>query len=135
LTKEAIGVRGGDAARHSNRQDGQGGDTWRSVFNEACRKLVKDPETEATQKDVDRIAFDSDKAGAGHGSKVHRNSHMLSDYERGRFIHVEGTHKVLERALKRFPRTKPLDLADAAYWSWYDLDSGPKDAGSGWGGF
>lgn len=55
---------------------------------------------------------------------------------------------MLERSLKRFPKAKPLDLADAAYWSWHDLDSGPKEAassqaddtfgelaGAGWGRF
>jgi hypothetical protein len=56
------------------------------------------------------------KAGAGHGSKVARNQRMLVDYEQGKIIHVRGTHKVLERALKRFPE-KPLDLADAARMS------------------
>ena len=38
----------------------------------------------------------------------------------GRVIHVRGTHNTLERSLRRFP-TKPLDLADAAYWGWYDM--------------
>ena len=122
----------------------QGGDTWISVFREALDALVE--EGEITQEQADRVSFDSDKAGAGHGSKVHRNSLMLSDYERGRFVHVKGTHRALERSLKRFPKTKPLDLADAAYWSWHDLDSGggpvtassssafgPIGPGSGWG--
>ncbi len=87
-----------------------GGDTWLSVFAEARR---------ATGIDV---AFDSEKAGAGHGSKTHRSAQMLADYERPRrIIHVEGTHLVLEAALRRFPRTKPFDLADACFWSWRDL--------------
>ena len=30
----------------------------------------------------------------------------------------------LERALRRFPRTKPFDLVDAAFWAWHDLRSG-----------
>jgi hypothetical protein len=30
-------------------------------------------------------------------------------------------HNTLEKALRRFPLTKPFDLADAAYWSWADL--------------
>jgi hypothetical protein len=48
---------------------------------------------------------------------------MLADYERpGRIIHVRGTHEILERALRRFPRTKPFDLVDGAYWSWRDLN-------------
>ena len=111
-------------ARSVGVETDQGGDTWQSVFSEAKKALVE--EGEITQEQADRVVFDSDKAGAGHGSKVHRNSLMLSEYERGTFVHVKGTHNVLERALKRFPKTKPLDLADAAYWSWHDLDSGPK---------
>ena len=98
----------------------QGGDVWRSAFDEACRELVE--EGKVLERDLP--AFDSAKAGAGHGSKTHRGGLMLADYERGRFVHVAGTHAVLERALKRFPKTKPLDLADAAYWAWHDLTSG-----------
>jgi hypothetical protein len=52
---------------------------------------------------------------------------MLTDYERGRIIHVLGTHEVLERALKRFPVQKPYDLVDAAGWSWRDLTDGLRD--------
>ena len=65
--------------------------------------------------------FQQAKAGAGHGSKVHRNSLMLTSYDRGEVVHVEGTHEALESALRRFPLTKPFDLVDAAYWSWADL--------------
>ena len=65
--------------------------------------------------------FRSDKAGAGHGPKAHRAGQMLADYERAAIVHVVGTHETLERALRRFPRTKPLDLVDASYWSWRDL--------------
>ncbi len=46
---------------------------------------------------------------------------MLVDYEHGMIVHVAGTHEVLERALRRFPRSKPYDLTDAAFWSWHDL--------------
>jgi hypothetical protein len=46
---------------------------------------------------------------------------MLSAYERGQFVHVIGTHETLERALRRFPKTKPFDLTDASFWSWHDL--------------
>jgi hypothetical protein len=98
----------------------QGGDTWRSVFQVAVDSLISNGEIQAMQAPV----FASDKAGAGHGPKAHRASQMLTDYERGKFVHVEGTHQVLERALRRFPKTKPFDLTDAAYWSWYDLTGG-----------
>jgi len=96
----------------------QGGDTWESVFREALR----DPRVMPT---VNRLGwsptFAQAKAGS-IGSKRERSQKMLSQgYERGQVIHVEGTHKVLEQALRRFPETKPFDLADAAFWSWFDL--------------
>lgn len=101
----------------------QGGDTWRSVFRDACNTLLNDPAhpeiTPATQ--FPRFAWA--KAGAGYGSKMERNQRMLSDYERGQVVHVEGTHQTLERALRRFPGD-PLDLADAAFWGWNDLRNG-----------
>lgn len=100
LHAEAVGV-----------ETDQGGDTWQSVYREAVRALgITHPP-----------AFRSAKAGEGHGPKVERSGRMLTDYERGRVVHVTGTHTTLERALSRFPKTKPFDLADAAYWSWYDL--------------
>lgn len=104
----------------------QGGDLWRDAYREAVRELVE----EGLVSERKTPAFRSEKAGAGHGSKIHRGSLMLADYERGRFVHVTGTHDILERALKRFPKTKPLDLADCAYWSWHDLDAGGETASS-----
>jgi hypothetical protein len=89
----------------------QGGDTWQSVYKQA----VQDLKLERPPK------FRSEKAGAGHGPKAERASRMLVDYERGRIVHVLGTHQILERALRRFPRTKPFDLTDACYWGWNDL--------------
>lgn len=54
-------------------------------------------------------------------SKAERQSRMVVPYEQGRIIHVlNETTTVLEKALKRFPKT-PDDLADAAYWSWFSL--------------
>ncbi len=97
----------------------QGGDTWYSVVAEAKAALLKEE-----RLDCSRIEFRHDKAGAGHGPKAHRASLMLVDYERGNIVHVEGTHTVLERALHRFPRVKPHDLVDSAYWSWADLRGG-----------
>lgn len=100
LKAEAVGV-----------ETDQGGDTWQSVYREAARALGI----------VEPPAFRSDKAGAGHGPKVHRAQQMVADYERGRIVHVIGTHTVLEKAQRRFPKVKPFDLVDAGYWSWQDL--------------
>lgn len=97
----------------------QGGDTWYSVVAEAKAALLKDE-----RLDCSRVTFAHDKAGAGHGPKAHRASLMLVDYERGGIVHVEGTHTVLERALHRFPRVKPMDLVDSAVWAWKDLRGG-----------
>ena len=95
----------------------QGGDTWGTVYQQACREL-------AAEMGAARFpAFRSDKAGAGYGSKVERNQRMLTDYESGLVLHATGTHGALERSLRRFPR-KPLDLADAAFWVWNDLRGG-----------
>jgi hypothetical protein len=95
----------------------QGGDTWKTVYNQAWDILVKEGKTDGAKKPI----FKSEKAGSGHGSKVERASKMLVDYENGRIVHVIGTHDSLERALYRFPLTKPYDLVDASYWSWQYL--------------
>ena len=78
------------------------------------------------EKTVRKPDFRQAKAGAGHGPKAHRASLMLADYEKARFIHVIGTHELLERALRRYLLRKPFDLVDAAYWSWNDLRKGKK---------
>lgn len=94
----------------------QGGDTWKDTFDKAWEE-----ETAHDDPPPRRLPFADAKAGAGHGSKVHRQQQQLADYEHGRIIHVEGpTAHILERALRRFPK-KPMDLADASYWSWDDL--------------
>lgn len=101
----------------------QGGDTWRSVYARALDALKADGQLPATPP-----RFISAKAGQGHGPKAHRAAQMLPDYERGEIVHVTGTHETLERALRRFPRTKPFDLVDVCYWSWQDLRSVPRPA-------
>jgi hypothetical protein len=98
----------------------QGGDTWKTVFNWALKEIQ-----EEMGEEVSYPSFKQDKAGAGYGSKVHRGQQMLADYERGNIVHVLGTHKILEKSLRRFPN-KPLDLADAAFWAWNDLRNKPK---------
>lgn len=107
----------------------QGGDTWQTVYNSVCEQLLKSPEYPDIAITYDENGnpipyrfpqFRQAKAGAGHGSKVHRNGHMLVDYEHGKVYHVIGTHTTVEKSLRRFPK-KPLDLADALYWLWNDL--------------
>ncbi len=108
-------------ASHVGVETDQGGDTWASVYREALTEVLEEhPEW----RERPRPSFTWDKAGSGQGPKAHRASRMLVDYERGergRIVHVIGTHDVLERALRRFPKTKPFDLVDAAFWSWKDL--------------
>lgn len=98
----------------------QGGDLWRAGYREAVRHLERERQIPKGAAPPCRDA----KAGAGAGPKTHRASLMLADYERGTIRHVRGGSAPLERALRRFPKTKPHDLVDAAYWSWADLRSG-----------
>lgn len=99
----------------------QGGDTWKTVYFQACEEL-----REAGILVGPAPKYAEKKAGAGHGAKTTRAQRMLVDYERHRFRHVEGTIVTLENALERFPKVKPFDLVDAAYWSWLDLTNGTK---------
>jgi phage terminase large subunit-like protein len=105
----------------------QGGDVWRPAYNKVCDQLILDTNYPSITKRTRFPEMQQAKAGSGHGSKVERSMRMLVSYEHGEIIHVIGTHDVLEKALRRFPNP-PLDLADAAYWSWYRLQGG----GSGW---
>lgn len=113
----------------------QGGDTWDSVYREAWRAVMgempeKDDEGNLIPKPA-MIPMRSDKAGAGAGPKTHRASQMLVDYQTKKIKHLWGAHVTLERALRRFPRTKPFDLVDATYWAWADL-TGQSRKWSGW---
>ena len=110
--KRAIGKAVEFGAESVGVETDQGGDTWKTVYQKAAEGFTTLPK------------FRSEKAGAGRGGKVERASRMLADYERGRIVHVEGTHQALERALRRFPKTKPYDLVDACYWGWEDLLGG-----------
>lgn len=105
----------------------QGGDLWRSTFREAKAIVEADDTTPRSLKPrIRAMTMRTEKAGVSTESKVERANRMLIDYERpGRRIrHVVGTHVTLEKALRRFPRTKPFDLVDASYWSWRDLRLG-----------
>lgn len=104
----------------------QGGDTWKSVYRAACQMLISSSDYPDITVDTPLPRFKSARAGAGHGPKAHRASQMLVDYEHGKFVHVLGTHTMLEKALYRFPLTKPLDLTDACYWAWYELRKPPR---------
>lgn len=86
----------------------QGGDTWEVVYHQACENLRKEG-----LLDGPAPRFKHAKASTGHGSKIARAERMLVDYERGKFVHLEGTHHALEQALRRFPKVKPYDLVDA----------------------
>jgi hypothetical protein len=103
----------------------QGGDTWESVIREAWRELSQ---VDASVARYRMPKFKSAKAGGGHGSKVERAQRMLTQgYEQGRITHVRGTHTILERAQRRFPKKKPFDLCDAGYWSWADVTGQLED--------
>lgn len=112
-------------AEHVGIETDQGGDTWESVFVEAQRSTT-----------IHDIPMVQAKAGQGHGPKVARSQLMHTDYELIRIRHVDNGLVIpkLVPALKRFPKTKPLDLADAAYWAWADLRSGGDIAGDEFGG-
>jgi hypothetical protein len=104
-------------AQHVGVETDQGGDTWESVYARACAQIRAEG---GLAEGKQFPPFTQAKAGSGVGSKLERNQQMLADYERGRVVHVTGTHETLERSLRRFP-LKPLDLADAAFWGWHDL--------------
>ncbi len=119
----------------------QGGDTWRTVFNVALAKVKEEYKKKLSRDEYHSISwpeFTSEKAGGtdektgkSYGSKVERNSKMLTAYENGQVRHMIGTHKTIEKALKRFPNT-PLDVADSWFWCWHDLTRNvPLDWGKG----
>lgn len=111
----------------------QGGDLWMAAFDRAHEVVLQrrfDIAGQLKRGVKRRVRFVEEKAGSGYGSKAHRAQLMLADYERGRIKHVIGTHQTLERALRRFPKAKPFDLVDAAFWSWNWLRAGgakPRD--------
>lgn len=95
----------------------QGGRTWVSVFKQAwqdCKDQKLIPE------DTPFPTLLLAKAGS-IGSKRQRAEHMLPDYETGRIVHCDTAAVTLENALRRFPKRKPFDLADAQYWMWHTL--------------
>lgn len=103
---------------HVGIETDQGGDTWKVVFDKGWDDLCEDPEYLDIGHTTLKPRFHQAKAGAGYGSKAHRNNLMLAGYEEGNVLHVRGYHEILESSLYRFLRVKPYDLADAAFWSW-----------------
>jgi len=94
----------------------QGGDTWRTVYHQACEQLRAEGVLIGSAPQ-----FAEKKASSATGGKLVRAQKMLVDYERHRIRHLVGTHHALENALMRFPKVKPFDLVDTAYWSWRAL--------------
>lgn len=124
-------------ATHVGIETDQGGDTWESVYKEACRIVIERlAEQWSLERDIDidepvpsfkLPKFTSDKAsardektGLSKGNKMERNQRMLTDYDKGNVIHMIGTHTVIEKALNRVPND-PWDLSDSHWWLWYDL--------------
>jgi hypothetical protein len=105
-------------------EDDQGHDTWQSVYREAATLVRAGLESEWERTEYDawfsRLVYRQETAGS-IGSKKGRASLMLAAYELGWFVHVRGDHETLERSLNRFPKKKPFDLVDSAFWSAREL--------------
>lgn len=125
----------------------QGGLTWESVYKEAAQNVLKRLEerrlnewkNEHEEDEVplfpdiilpkfmhDKAATLRGRAGMEKGSKMERNSRMMTDYEKGKVIHMFGTHSVIEKALWRIP-DNPWDLSDAWWWCWFSLIGNSKE--------
>lgn len=106
----------------------QGGDTWASVFREAAELVATGGDGGVREPGARRLVMDWAKAGMTQVPKAARAQRVLlaNGYERDRIRHVIGTAHVARRALRRFPKTKPLDLVDCMVWGFRDLypDSG-----------
>lgn len=114
----------------------QGGDTWIDVYANALKEVKEevrariiskhngnDEEVNNEFQGIMWPKYTYAKAGHGHGSKMERNQRMHADYEKGKVIHMVGTHSAIENALWRIPND-PWDLADSMYWLWHDLLDG-----------
>jgi hypothetical protein len=95
----------------------QGGRVWESAWREAIM---------AEGKEARRLRFVPGKPGT-RVSKTARVAEMLPDLETGALRIAQGTHHVIEAALKRFP-AKPNDLADAVHAVWNYLRKGDMNA-------
>lgn len=102
-------------AEHVGFETNQGGDLWKDTYGMIAKQMLDAGEIAYVPK------FREEKADASTGSKAHRASPLLTDYEQGRVVNVFGTHLVLEKALQRFPVKKPFDLVDAGVWGRFEL--------------
>lgn len=98
----------------------QGGDLWEDIYYRVWDEMIADTDYPTITPETMIPGFIGGRAGS-IGSKVHRGQIQLAEYEKGRFIHVRGTHNTLEKSLNRFPKRKPFDLHDATFWSQYEL--------------
>lgn len=119
----------------------QGGDLWKSSYKLACERVEEriirewhaaNPGSPHPPPPVSLPKFDEAKAGAGDGPKIERNGQLLTEYERGKVMHMIGTHQVIEKALRRFPNP-PLDVADSWWWCWKDLIGQKRKTAGAWG--
>lgn len=104
----------------------QGGDVWKTVYQTVWNKM---DQAGAIPEGMRMPKYKSEVATVSDGSKASRGQQMVTIYENGDVIHVvdgTGSYTMLERSLRRFPKFKPHDLADSAYWSWRSLLGKPK---------
>jgi hypothetical protein len=99
----------------------QGGDLWKSSYKRITDEMLERGEI-AYRPAFETVHVNVDKAA--------RAAPMLLAYERNSIIHVEGTHIVLEKALRRFPHVPPDDLFDAATGAWAYLSRKHKNHSS-----
>jgi hypothetical protein len=127
-------------AEHVGVETNQGGDTWKSVWTLASKKVEEKIIKEWKAANPDRPSvppvslprYTDAKAGAGDGPKIERNGQLLTEYERGNVKHLVGTNRVIEKALRRFPNP-PLDAADSWWWVWQDLIGKANRKAGAWG--
>jgi hypothetical protein len=100
-----------------------GGDTWKPLYDGAWAALRLEGEI---PDGAMKPRFKSAKAGSTSMGKEARAQLMRPDYQDGKIIHVinrDSTHLIAEKALRRFPKIKPLDYVDSQFWAWNDIRS------------
>ena len=95
----------------------QGGDLWLTSFRRELEDMEKAGLVNRRWSRV--LKFREAKAGA-YESKVERASRLVPEFDHGNFLIAMDpgrTYLTLQRALRRFPKSKPLDLVDSASWA------------------